>query len=63
MNAQKISGILRRPDVEVMLGISTATLYKWMAKGTFPRPIRLGPNSVGWRPADVQRWLDGRPQA
>jgi len=29
----------------------------------FPRPLQLGPNSVGWRLTDVRAWLDRRAAA
>ena len=43
--------------------IGTATLYKWMSDGTFPRPIKIGANRVAWRMADLEEWRDSRPQA
>lgn len=40
--------ILRRKDVETMIGLSRSTIYKLMSQGTFPKAIRLGPRAVGW---------------
>ena len=57
MEGQKI---LRRPAVLEMIGVSVPTLYRWMDKGLFPRPVRLGPQAVGWRSADVDEWLSSR---
>jgi prophage regulatory protein len=40
---------LRRPEVQVRYGqVSTATLYQWMDRGLFPRPVRIGPRMVAW---------------
>lgn len=39
------------------------TLGRWVRNGHFPAPIRLGPNSVGWRARDVEEWLDHRAAA
>jgi len=25
-----------------------------------PRPVKLGPNSVGWRESAIREWLDSR---
>ena len=50
--------LLRRPDVEAVTGLSRSTLYAKMAKGDFPRPMRLGPRAVAWRESDVQHWID-----
>ena len=50
--------LLRRPEVEEMTGLSRAGIYAKMAKGDFPRPLRLGPRAVAWRESDVQEWID-----
>ena len=52
--------ILRRPEVERMTGIKTSTLYEWMSKGTFPKPIKLGERAVGWLKKDIDAWLASR---
>lgn len=52
--------ILRRHEVLALVGVSSATLARWVQSGHFPRPLRLGPNAVGWREADVRVWLEGR---
>jgi predicted DNA-binding transcriptional regulator AlpA len=43
--------------------IGTATLYKWMSEGSFPKPIRIGANRVAWRLSDLEAWRDSRPTA
>ena len=50
--------LLRRPEVEAVTGLSRASIYARMAKGDFPRPMRLGPRAVAWRDSDVQEWID-----
>ena len=50
--------LLRRPEVEAMTGLSRAGIYDKMAKGDFPRPMRLGPRAVAWRESDVQEWIE-----
>lgn len=52
--------ILRKHEVLDVTGISAATVYRWIKDGLFPRPVKLGPNSVGWREADVLSWLESR---
>lgn len=56
-----IDRILRRPDVETIVGLSRSAIYAAMDKGQFPRPIQLGPRAVGWRVSAIQKWLDNRP--
>ena len=57
--------ILRMPAVLAMTGISRSRIYVYMSRETdpFPRPIRLGPNSVGWLKSEVVAWLDARQRA
>jgi len=55
--------LLRMPQVEAATGLKKTALYQRMKDGTFPEPVRLGPRSVAWPKALVQRWIDERPQA
>ena len=52
--------ILRRPEVERLTGFSKASIYRLMAAGEFPTPIRLGVRAVAWRARDVEAWLASR---
>lgn len=55
--------ILRTKDLSRQLRISLATLHRWRRSKTFPEPIKLGPNSVGWPEEVVQDWLNKRAEA
>lgn len=52
--------LLRRPEVEKRTGIARSTLYDWMAKGDFPKPVKLGVRLVAWRESDINSWLESR---
>lgn len=54
--------ILRMPQVIEKTGLARATVYKLVKGGSFPKPLKLGARAVGWRVADVQRWLESRPE-
>lgn len=54
--------ILRRPDVETRTGLARSTIYDWMKRGAFPRPVALGARLVGWRESDIEKWLAAREQ-
>lgn len=45
--------ILRRPEVEARTGYSRSTIYLRITQGLWPRPVRLGPRSVGWPAYEV----------
>jgi prophage regulatory protein len=55
--------VLRRKEVEALVGLSRSAIYASMDRGDFPRPIQLGRRAVGWRSTDLDRWLDSRPQS
>ncbi|ALX12449.1 hypothetical protein P350_13320 [Burkholderia cepacia JBK9] len=51
--------IIRLPELMKTVGRGKSAIYQGMADGTFPTNIKLGrgARSVGWRRADVERWL------
>ena len=55
--------ILRPREVCRAIGLSRTTLWRKAKGGDFPAPVRLGPNSIGWRDSTVQEWLDNRESA
>lgn len=55
--------ILRLKDVMVITGLSRSTIYAEIAKGKFPRQIKLtGARSVGWHESAVVAWIKSRQQ-
>lgn len=52
--------ILRRNDVERLTGVPRSTIYDWIAKGRFPKPIKLSERSVGWLEDEIKKWQDDR---
>ena len=53
---------LRSSEVQESLGVSQATIYRWMKAGHFPRPVRLGPATVAWKQSDLEKWLKERAE-
>lgn len=49
--------ILRRKQVEEIVGLSRTTIYNLIAKKQFPAPFPLGARSVGWQKSDVEEWV------
>jgi prophage regulatory protein len=52
--------ILRRPQVEKRVGLQRSAIYEGIARGTFPRPVRLGARAVGWVEEEIDDWLQAR---
>ena len=59
----QIDPIHRRPAVEKFTGLKRSAIYDAVAKGTFPRPVKLGPKAVGWRESAIREWLNARATA
>lgn len=53
--------ILRRDEVLKICALSKTTMYAMIKAQRFPAPVRTGVRRVGWRQADVERWLDSLP--
>jgi len=49
--------ILRRKQVEARTGLSRSTIYARIKSRTFPAPISLGGNAVGWIESELDGWL------
>ena len=61
MPAQEVR-ILRLPEVMRLTGLSKGTIHRRYRDGTFPRPLRLGPQSIGWPRAEILEWLESLPR-
>ena len=55
--------LARLPTVLKMTGLGRSTIYRWIADGSFPPPVRLGPRAVAWRWSDLDRWTQSRDTA
>ena len=52
--------LLRRPDVQSLTGFSRAWIYAAMARGDFPRPIKIGKRAVAWPKSTIDDWIEAR---
>ena len=52
--------ILRLPAVKVATGLSRSTIYARVRLGTFPAPVPLGGNRVGWVESEIAAWIRQR---
>lgn len=47
-----------------MTGLSRSTIYAGIAKGNFPKQVKLtGARSVGWYENAIAQWIESRQQA
>ncbi len=45
--------LLRLPAVKEATGLARSTIYALIAKGEFPRPIKLTPKLSAWDAAEI----------
>ncbi len=58
-----MSDVMLRPhDVMVRTGLSRTTIWRGVRAGTFPAPLELGENSIGWLESVIDDWLKSRPR-
>jgi prophage regulatory protein len=53
LHAQRL---LRLAEVSTMVGLKRSSIYRYVAEGRFPHPIRVGIRGVRWRLSDVLAW-------
>ena len=52
--------LLTIKDVRERIHVSASTIYLWMSKGKFPKPLQLGEACVRWREEDLAAWLEAK---
>ena len=55
----KGSNLIRIPKVMDKTGVAKSTLWLWVSKGTFPKPIKLSPKITVWIEDEVNEWMMG----
>lgn len=53
----------RRPDVQILTGLSRSSIYALMARGELPKPIHLTAKAVAWPESAIAEWLNSRNPA
>ncbi|MGF2393056.1 helix-turn-helix transcriptional regulator [Klebsiella sp. 20_N_Kleb] len=61
--------ILRLNSIVTKTGIARSTIYDWLNPksprydSSFPKPRKLGKQSVGWLESEIDGWINERAQA
>ncbi|MBA4381646.1 MAG: AlpA family transcriptional regulator [Sideroxydans sp.] len=50
----------RLPHLKQRLGVSGSSIWSWVKKGTFPKPIKLSENCTAWNASDIDAWVQSR---
>ena len=43
--------------------VGASTLWRWVAAGTFPKPVKLSERVTAWKTSEVQAWIDQQSAA
>lgn len=54
---ESIDRFMRLDEVLHTTGLSRNTVYRRIREGTFPKQVRIGPNSVAWRQSVIVKWM------
>ncbi|EHK7541748.1 AlpA family transcriptional regulator [Vibrio cholerae] len=52
--------IIRMPELSKKIGCARSTIYAFISRGEFPKPIPLGMRTVGWKESEVDEWIEQR---
>jgi prophage regulatory protein len=54
-----LDDLLSRREVIRRTSLSGPTLWRRCKDGSFPSPLKIGPNRVAWARTDVEAWMSG----
>jgi predicted DNA-binding transcriptional regulator AlpA len=65
MAQAQMEKVMLSPAEVVAAGYARSKVNLWRMRKdpTFPKPLRLGPQSIGYRKADLDKWLAEREPA
>ncbi len=55
--------LIKLIDVKNTTGLARSTIYKYIADGSFPKPVSLGVKAVAWVESEVQEWIQEKIEA
>ena len=54
--------MLNTRDVVTRVGLHRSTIWKKVRAGTFPAPIQLAENKIGWPETEISDWIKQQPR-
>ncbi len=52
--------LIRIENVCAITGLSVPTIYRLMAKGIFPRPLKITASARAWKLSEITAWVESR---
>ncbi|QEL55136.1 helix-turn-helix transcriptional regulator [Chromobacterium paludis] len=57
------TGFVREKDLIPIIPFSVRTMWRRVAAGTFPAPLKISERVTAWRAEAIRQWLDEQGQA
>ena len=54
--------MLNAREVVERVGLHRSTIWKKVRAGTFPAPIQLAENKIGWPETEISGWIEQQPR-
>jgi len=54
---EKIDTMLKLKEVISLVSLSRSTIYVYIKKNEFPKPVKLTDRRIAWRSSDIQSYL------
>ena len=58
-----INTLIKLPEVKELTTFSSATIYRLMSEGEFPKQIKLAERSSAWLLEEVNSWIEVKKDA
>ena len=55
--------LIKLPEVKELTTFSSATIYRLMSEGEFPKQIKLAERSSAWLLEEIYSWLEEKKDA
>lgn len=52
----------RVTHIATLLSVSVSSIWGWVKKGKFSRPIKLSDNVTAWEVSEVDSWIKARKE-
>ena len=52
----------RIKDLTQLFKVNASTIWRWIAAGELPTPIKLAANTTAWKADEINNWIESRPR-
>jgi prophage regulatory protein len=52
----------RIKDLTQLFKVNASTIWRWLAAGKMPAPLKIAANTTAWRVDEINEWIASRPR-